>query len=197
VTRDPFDLTACRFHAEGESGPWRLERHTHVNITFRDPTPSGTYTGLLRHGQVWMSDVPDEKRDHYPALHAARKFGGRCLVNGLGLGMVVKAMLDLPNVTHVDVVELDPDVITLAGPAFDRYGSRVTIHQDDVLTRRWPPRIRWTVVWHDIWPSICEDNLPDMQRLHRSYGRRCDWQGSWARERILLERRRASGAWWR
>lgn len=197
MNSDPFDLTTCDFHREHTRGPWRIERRT-INrepLSFRRGVPPGTYTGLLRNGNVWMSDTPDEKRDHYSAYLEAKARGGRCLVHGLGLGMVVKAMLDLPNVDHVDVVELDADVIALSGPAFAAYGDRLTIHHDNALTRRWPTGTRWTVVWHDIWRDICEDNLSEMSKLHRSYGRRCDWQGSWSRELLLSDRRRNTNTW--
>ena len=39
----------------------------------------------------------------------------------------------------------------------------------------------WNVVWPDIWNDICADNLSEMEKLHRRYARRCDWQGSWCR----------------
>jgi hypothetical protein len=38
---------------------------------------------------------------------------------------------------------------------------------------------RYGMVWHDIWDSFCGDNLPEMTRLKRKYGRRADWQGCW------------------
>jgi hypothetical protein len=46
------------------------------------------------------------------------------------------------------------------------------------------------VAWHDVWANICEDNLPLMARLHRRYGRRVNWQGSWSKEVVLAARRR-------
>lgn len=148
----------------------------------------GTYTKLLRNGELWMSDTTAEWDDHRVAYLAMRQYGGRVLINGLGLGMVVKAALDLPNVEHVDVVELDPDVIALVGPTYA--GPRCTIHQDDAYTIRWPVGTRWTVAWHDVWLNICGDNLSEMAKLHRRYGGRVQWQGSWAREECEYERRR-------
>lgn len=35
-----------------------------------------------------------------------------------------------------------------------------------------------------IWPEIVTTNLPEMTRLHRKYGRRVGWQGSWCREQL-------------
>jgi hypothetical protein len=189
--KDPFDLTSDDFHnvADGprDSGDWRVERRV-VPETMRwflnGGTPPGTYTGLLNKGAVWMSDVPDEKDQHRAAYYAAKRLGGRCLVNGLGLGMVIRAMVELPQVEHVDVVEISEDVIKLCGPAFEQFGDRITIHQDDALTRRWPVGTRWQVVWHDIWRDLNEDNFPEMAKLNRSYGRRADWQGCWSQAEL-------------
>ncbi len=87
-------------------------------------------------------------------------------------------------------------MIALCGPAFDQYGPRLTIHEDDALTRKWPTGTRWTVVWHDIWRDICTDNLPEMARLHRSFGRRCDWQDSWSKSLCEYHRARGARAGW-
>ena len=43
---------------------------------------------------------------------------------------------------------------------------------------------------HDIWDDICLDNLETMATLHRKYGRRCDWQGSWKRDWLKYQQRR-------
>lgn len=187
----PMDLTG--FHAEATSGDWCIEVRTidRSPLSFRPRgVPPGTYTGLLCRGSIWMSDTPDERRDHSEAYFQAKRRGGRMLVHGLGLGMVIKAMLDLPTTEHVDVVEREADVIALAAPAFERYGDRLTIHHGDCFEKTWPTGTRWTVVWHDIWRDICTDNLAEMATLHRKFGRRCDWQGSWSKALCESYRRR-------
>lgn len=155
--------------------------------------PAGTYTGLYRRGALWMSDTPDEQRDHMPACRAAQRVNAeRVLVNGLGLGMVVAAFLAMESVRHVDVVDIDADVIALVGPHYEAMavdaGKTITIHQGDAYTVRWAAGVTWDVAWHDIWKDLCTDNLSEMTALHRRYGRRVQWQGSWGRE--LLERHR-------
>lgn len=156
----------------------------------------GTYTSLLDGGRLWMSDTPDEIGDHLGAIHRIeRPSTRRVLINGLGIGMVLRAALACEHVEHVDVVEIDPRVVALVGPHYAC--SRLTIHTADAYTVPWPANTRWDVAWHDIWPDICEDNLDGMARLHRRYGRRAEWQGSWCRERLLAERRRTADAWWR
>jgi len=172
---------------EGVSGCWAVERFTVTEhgsmmsyITGRGRgTPQGEYTRLTCGRCVVMSDTPDEMRDHWQAVRNAR---GECLIHGLGLGMVVNACLLKPEVSKVTVIELEPDVIALVADHYrGLFGDRVEIVQADALTWEPPKNTRYNMVWHDIWPDICADNLDEMKRLHRRYGRRSDWQGSWSR----------------
>jgi hypothetical protein len=186
---------------EGTSGDWQVRRFT---VTPEDErvsrlravissssrgrwVPAGTYTGLYHNGEVIMSDTPDEIRDHYDPIFMAR---GRCLVNGLGLGVVVNAMLQRPGVDHVTVVEIAPEVIDLVGRHWQaKYRDQLEIIQADAFTWKPPRGSRYDVVWHDIWPNLSADNLEEMRELHRKYARRCKWQGSWGREICEMDRR--------
>lgn len=172
---------------EGSSGPWSVSRFTigsepsismlRLAMSGRSTRP-GTYTKLVHRSRgVVMSDTDAEKRDHYAFVAAAR---GHVLINGLGLGMCVAAVLSRPKVERVTVVEIDPDVISLVGPHYT--SDRVEIVEASAFDYVPPKGVRYGAVWHDIWDSICEDNRPEMIRLHRKYGRRCDWQGSWGRQ---------------
>ena len=112
---------------------------------------------------------------------------GNVLVNGLGLGIYAQAVLEKPDVQKATVIEIAPEVIELVGThLLDKYGDRLEIIQADALEWRPPPRTRYDVVWHDIWDDICRDNLAAMKTLHRRYGRRCDWQGSWSRDNGIM-----------
>ena len=128
-----------------------------------------------------MSDTPDEKRGHYRFVWSAK---GHVLINGLGLGMVLGAVLQNPAVTKATVVEISPDVIALVAPSYR--DPRVSIVCGDALTIEIEKGAKFGAVWHDIWDNICADNLEAMKTLHRRYGRRAEWQGSWARH--LCER---------
>jgi len=168
------------------------------------------FTALYRHGYLWMSDTPAERRDHFPALRKAHELTARrVLINGLGLGMVVQGLLQVASVEHIDVVEIDPDVIALVGDHYRQQataaGKTIEIHQDDAYTIRWPRQTTWDIAWSDIWMDATTDNLPEMTRLSRRYGRRVAWHGHWLRETLrtiqreerLLQRQRAAlvGRW--
>jgi hypothetical protein len=154
--------------------------------------PQGTYTGLYRGATPVMTDTPDEIRDHRLPIYEARRRGGHVLLNGLGLGVVVQAILQdeepapwnhEAQVERVTVVEIDPDVIELVAPYLEeRFHPRLEVVRGDALTWQPPKGRRYSVAWHDIWDNICGDNMTEMIRLHRRYARRADWQGSWCRE---------------
>jgi len=167
---------------EGQKGPWKIERFTtdfmdfHSALRGRAVPVGETYTRVTRNGYLVMSDTPAEMRDHSTAVWKAK---GSCLLNGLGIGMVLKNILLKPEVTDVTVVEISQDLIDLVSPHYA--DPRVTFVCADALSYKPPKGKRYGMVWHDIWDDICADNLEDMGKLHRKYGRRTEWQGSWCK----------------
>ena len=172
---------------EGTKGPWTVERFTIDNEPSiakiramwagRAVTP-GTYTKLVheRRGIV-MSDTPAERYDHSWFVRRAKD---HVLINGLGIGMCLAAVLQKLEVTKVTVIEISEELISLVGPHY-LADSRVEIIHSCAFDYTPPKNTRYGAVWHDIWDAICGDNLPEMHKLHRKYGRRSDWQGSWCR----------------
>ena len=117
----------------GSSGEWRVERFAVAANDAADTWPAwardqpGEYTELACGDEVYMTDLVAELYTQQPAIDEARARGGRVLVTGLGLGLVVEAMLAAPTppITTVVVVEQSPDVVDLVGPYLaERYGSR-------------------------------------------------------------------------
>jgi hypothetical protein len=180
---------------DGTSGPWSIstykvskeaETFGALRAAFSSErgryVPAGTYKSLKRNGEMIMSNTPDEIRDCSRFFYKA---SGRVLINGLGLGIVLDVILnklnddDSPAVKEVIVIELSKDVISLVTPTF-RKDPRVTIINADAY--EYKPVGRFNAVWHDIFDNITADNLPGMHKLHRKYGKKTDWQGSWSRE---------------
>lgn len=176
---------------EGQSGEWKISRFKpeglyaqmhNIKYPERQLIIGDTYTKLTYRGNVIMSDTPAELNDLRPLqVHLV----GRILINGLGLGVALQGALDRPEVEHVTVIELSKDVISLVCQHYlARYGNKLTIIYADALEWTPPKGSRYDTVWHDIWPDICGDNYESMKKLHRKYGKRCDWQGSWCEEEV-------------
>lgn len=186
----------------GVSGEWRIEEFEVVDdslgeiraILKRDPfehVPPGKYKRLMRNSDVIMSNTPMEIETNIDFIRNAK---GNVLINGLGMGMVLTAILDKPEVESVTVIESSPDVIALTGPTFIDH-PKLTIINCCAFEYKPPKGKRYDAVWHDIWDYLCGDNVAEMRRLHRKYSRRSEWQGSWG-YRIclnLLDRANRSG----
>jgi len=149
--------------------------------------PAGVYKQLKRRGTVVMSNTPDEIRDYSLFTHLAK---GSILINGLGIGCVVKVLLDKPEVSKITVIEKSEDVIKLVAPYFT--DKRLSIIHADAFEYVPPKGERFNFVWHDIWDYICADNLPEMSKLHRKYGRKTDWQDSWAKSQCIRQERKSN-----
>lgn len=154
--------------------------------------PAGSYKRLLRGGTCVMSNTPDEIRDFLSFYYQAK---GKVLINGLGLGITVQMLLDKPEITEIIVIEKSMDVIKLTGPTYES-NDKVTIIHADALEYTPPKGEKYDSVWHDIWDNITSDNLPDMIKLTRKYGRRTKYQESWCRGRCEEQRRQDKNSYW-
>jgi hypothetical protein len=185
----------------GKSGGWEVSQFTvaekqarlELLRSFQNDgrgVPAGTYTRLTLDGDMVMSDTPDEIRDHLWFIHRAK---GRVLINGLGLGVVVKALLRKPEVESILVVERSEDVIKLVAGVYAP-DQRFQVVNEDAFTFKPPKGTRFDFAWHDIWPTVSGDNVPQMHKLHRKYGRIVGEQGSWCR--YLAEQRLVRDRQW-
>jgi len=177
----------------GKSGDWSVEEFTisdsdaelfnlrsaisGAGVCGNRSVVPGTYKKLLHFNSTVMSNTPAEIAD---SAYFVRKATGSVLVSGLGLGAVLTTLLAKPEVTSITVLERSEDVIKLVAPTF-KNEDRITIIHTNAL--EWKPEkgVKFDCAWHDIWNTICSDNLEDMKRLHRKYSRRCKWQLSWCR----------------
>jgi len=197
----------------GKAGDYAIEKFTiteeaakryNISLMFnfdfgRDVEP-GDYTrlvyrpgGKLR-GGVLMSDTTYETLSHLDAYINAM---GDVLINGLGLGLIARAVLLKDEVRTVTINELSKDVISLVFPHLQKeFGDRVKVNNADAL--EWKPSNgeRFNTVWHDIWMNICYDNYEEYKKLMRRYSRwlkKPHWQYCWAYGRLKrIKREEAS-----
>lgn len=163
----------------------------------------GSYTKLHVGGQLMMSDTTMERRTNHAFVCHAH---GRVLVAGLGIGLILEAVLAKPEVETVTVIEKYQDVVYLVAPSYlDRYADKLTVICADIFAWRPVPKcMTYNVIYFDIWPDITRCNLPDMGRLHRAFRRHLDktdpeaWMDSWQRDYLKAVQRaeRRRGGWY-
>ena len=127
----------------------------------------GTYTRLRGDGRgVIMSNTPAEIDDHREAVNLAQ---GDVFIAGLGIGMVLEAMLSKADVHSITVLEIEPEIIGLVAPYYADE-PKVSI----LCGNAWEPTAlpdgkRFDFLYFDIWDTICGDNYREMKDLNRLY----------------------------
>jgi hypothetical protein len=199
-------LYACRVPESvpmGDFGPWILDRVTilpyleepfsvgqSINRNWKTYVILGRFTEAkmhLKHGDIVMIDHAMELMKHLPILMNAT---GRVLVTGLGLGCVVRGLLSKSDVEHIDVIELDRQILDRLGPEFAS-NNRITLHHADAFEFPLNGQ-RWDWAWHDLY-----DERTAVARLHADAMMRffdhVKNQSAWELPRWL--KRRFGGEW--
>ncbi|MCJ7632849.1 hypothetical protein MUP77_10725 [Candidatus Bathyarchaeota archaeon] len=134
---------------------------------------------------ILMSDTWMEKQSNLDLYHNAK---GAVLIGGLGLGMVLLAIQDKPEVSSILVVEKEQEIINLVKPQLP-LNSKVTIIHGDIFT--YTPTQRFDTIYFDIWSNLCSDHWEEMKKLSIKFRSRLNkggWMSSWRKEdtRYLL-----------
>lgn len=152
-------------------------------------TYPGTYVKLLVNNQLMMSDTSLERKTN---IDFVRKAEGRVLIAGLGVGLILKAILDKPEVSEVWVIEKYQDVIDLVAERFRH--PKLMVICADIFEFNLPKTQKFDTIYFDIWPDICTDNLKEMSVLHRKFAKnkanKSSFMESWYRKYLLSIKRR-------
>lgn len=163
--------------------------------------PPGTYVGLHTRSSrdngwvIMMSDTPYELMS---ALDFKIFANGHVLILGLGLGATTIPVLAKPSVSKVTVIERNLDVIELVKPNLYAVegGSKLEVVWADAFKWRPPKDAKYDTIWMDIWPTISGDNLPEITKLKRRYGKHLNrenehhWLGVWEEGYLRREARK-------
>ena len=167
----------------GSSGKWRvyhaqvtpekamIDSIKHCMSGFPEMSVSpGVYTVLARDtatgSEVMMSNTQFEYRTN---VEFVQRTHGQVLINGLGIGMLLRPVTARAEVEMVTVVEKDRDILQLIAPHYQDLidAGRLRIIHGDAF--QYVPDRHYDCIMHDIWPTTCPDNLTQMVALKRRY----------------------------
>jgi len=157
----------------------------------------GKYVRLNVNGQLMMSDTDMEKRSNRGFIYAAN---GNVLIAGLGIGLILKAILEKPEVESITIIEKYKDVIDLVSPYFTN--PKIEIIEADIFEWKPPKDKKYDTIYFDIWPEISTDNLEDIKILHNRFKNKLNrnnpdcWMNSWMKERLQREKRKERNYFW-
>lgn len=134
-----------------------------------DGIPAGQYVKLTHNGDVVMSNTPMEQRTN---REFCRKANGDVLVGGLGIGMIILAIQDKPDVKSITIIEKSQEVIEMVASQLP-FNDKVKIACDDVFT--WKPEKgqKFDCVYMDIWnwvnSDVWEEEMKPLKRKYSHY----------------------------
>lgn len=124
----------------------------------------GHYTRLVVDGQMMMSDTAMERLSNkYFVVNA----NGRVFVAGLGLGLIIKPLLDKESITEIVVVEKYQDVIDLVEPKLKH--PKLKVICADIFEYKPAKGELFDTIYFDIWPTISTENLGEMKTLSNKF----------------------------
>lgn len=161
----------------GKAGNWAIQHvdvvlgHEYLRHCLNGREPGiGKHTVLSYNSEPIMSDTAPEITDLVPYLSFLT---GHVLMTGLGLGMVVHNLTKNPQyqsaVRSITVIERDRDVIKLSAEHYTKADKRVTVIRANAYTWTPPKGQTFDCAWHDIWPTLSPENLPQMTAMRRHY----------------------------
>jgi hypothetical protein len=181
VTQKDVDVVRLRDLMNRRGEYYGFEPGKYARLSHREANGS--------RGATIMSDTWMEQQSNTEFVRQAR---GDVLIAGLGIGMVLLAVQDKPEVTSVTVVELYTEVIEMVRSQLPLNG-KVTIINANIFDYK--PDALYDTIYFDIWDGICGDNYPEMKKLHRKLAkkrRNGGWMSSWRRKDC---QRMARGDW--
>ena len=155
---------------------------------------AGEYVKLLVDGELMMSDTNMERLTNDSFVKAAH---GEVMIAGLGIGLVLEALRDkckTGEVTRIVVYEKYQDVIDLV--AWRYKDLPLEVRCADILEYKPAKGETYDTIYFDIWPTIGEENLNDIAKLHQRWkfrkrkgGYMDSWMCHYLRARRASERR--------
>lgn len=161
---------------------------------------AGHYTRLVVGSELMMSDTPMERRTN---RHFVQQATGHVFIAGLGLGLVIQALLNKEEVTKITVLEKSKDVIHLVAPKFQ--SNKLEIIEGDIF--EWLPSKGQTfdTIYFDIWATLDQDliksEMNPLVRKFRKYLSKKDgfincWMVDYLRKEKIKDRNNARGRYW-
>lgn len=124
----------------------------------------GHYTRLVVDGQMMMSDTAMERWSNKDFVVNAN---GRVFIAGLGLGLIIKPLLEKEHITEIVVVEKYQDVIDLVEPKFKH--PKLKVICADIFEYKPAKGEMFDTIYFDIWPKISTENLSEMKTLSNKF----------------------------
>jgi spermidine synthase len=155
------------------------------------------YKQYLQSGKDYVSLIPESEQvmmsNHETETITNQKFidnaKGNVLIFGLGLGLIIFPLLNDEQITKIDIVEIDSDIISYVGDIIKSHDVRniVRIHKGDSFEYHNELQTTYDTIYFDIWEYVGEKELYEIKDLHKTYTiflNKNGWMDSWRSEKM-------------
>ncbi|MET7000654.1 hypothetical protein [Chitinophaga defluvii] len=97
---------------------------------------------------------------------------GDVFVAGLGLGQMVKALIEKNEVETITIIEKDVELIELVGKYLESVSLKVKCIHAEALT--YVDRSFYDFIWFDIWEEVKAENCKQIERLKSHYWKKAE-----------------------
>lgn len=182
---DEFKTKMVDIHQEGESDNGRYTiKHVDVKEPdafekVRNPEVYGQEDQevcVLVDGELGEIVMSDSWMEQYTNIEHVRGAKGHVLVAGLGIGMILLALQEKPDVESITVVEISQELVDFITPNLP-LNDKVNIVVSDI--HAFEPQMTYDTVYCDIWNNISGDNYDEMLDLSTkfsSHGKVAHWR---------------------
>jgi hypothetical protein len=139
----------------------------------------GKYTYLMQADDAIMSDTPTEI---FTNVEFVSRVHGDILIAGLGLGIMLKMLQEMPEVKTVTVIEKNREVIDLVADQL-QLPDNFKIVEADIF--HYVPEQKFDVIYFDIYSDLSPIELAFLDSLEnqfKPYLKESGWIGSWRQE---------------
>jgi len=163
------------YHAEGKSfsGRYKIQHVEAREFSELGKLQNPEYAGQLDQNVCVLKDtelqeivMSDSWMEQATNIEFVRKAKGDVLIAGFGLGMVVLAIQNKPEVTSITVVEINQELVDFIKPNLP-LNDKVKIIVSDI--HDYEPTIIFDTVYCDIWNHISGDNYDEMNNLSEKF----------------------------
>ena len=148
----------------------------------------GEYVRLHIDKDLVMSDTHMERLTNMEFVNNAK---GRVMIAGLGIGLIINAIIDDPLVTEILVVEKNQDVIDIVSPKFKN--EKLKIVCADIFEYKIGKSEKFDTIYFDIWTDIMVENIEEIKTLHRKFRinkkSKESFMGSWMHKYLLMQKK--------
>lgn len=154
-----------------QKGDWKLQHFTIGENDFfamRDGISPGTYIRLVHNCKCVMSNTRMEERTNMNFCHSAN---GDVLIGGLGIGLIILAIQDKPEVKTITVIEKNQEVIDMVATQLN-FNDKVKIICADVFEWKPDKGVKYDCSYMDVWAWINRDVYEtEMKPLKRKFSK--------------------------